>query len=142
MGVLRSSSCLITSSQPDAGLRGSSEGNVADRGVLNFSRRAEGGGFISPGRADRGVQSSLGTADRGVRRSLGRADRGIFSSLGRADLGTSSCGKVGVLSGGKTGLGVAEGMMDGRKVRCSSSIRERGIPNERPGEASRERWKR
>jgi hypothetical protein len=29
-------------------------------------------------------------------------------------------------------------MMDGRKVRFSSYIRDREMPNERPGEASRE----
>jgi len=35
MGVFASSSCLITSSSPSAGLLGSSEGNVADLGVLS-----------------------------------------------------------------------------------------------------------
>jgi hypothetical protein len=35
MGVFASSSCLMTSSSPGAGLLGSSEGNVADLGVLS-----------------------------------------------------------------------------------------------------------
>ena len=35
IGVLVSSSCLITSSMPGAGLLGSSEGMVADLGVLS-----------------------------------------------------------------------------------------------------------
>lgn len=101
MGVLRSSSCLIRSRKPGAGLRGSSEGKVADRGVLN-----------SLSRADRGVLSSLGKADRGVFSWPGRADRGVLSSLGTADLGASSVGRLGVLSADKTGLDDADGMID------------------------------
>ena len=38
MGVLVSSSCLTTSRSPGAGLLGSSEGRVADRGVLSGGR--------------------------------------------------------------------------------------------------------
>lgn len=83
MGVLRSSSCLIISRKPGAGLRGSSEGSVADRGVL----------------------SPEGSADRGVRNSEGRADRGVLMD-GRLGVWID-----GVLRAGKAGLGEAEGMM-------------------------------
>ena len=38
IGVLASSSCLMTSRSPGAGLRGSSEGRVADLGVLSGGR--------------------------------------------------------------------------------------------------------
>lgn len=83
MGVLRSSSCLMISRKPGAGLRGSSEGSVADRGV------------VSPD----------GRADRGVRNSEGRADRGVLM------VGSLGVWMVGVLRAGKVGLGDAEGMM-------------------------------
>lgn len=35
MGVLMSSSCLMMSRKPEAGLLGSSDGKVAERGVLS-----------------------------------------------------------------------------------------------------------
>lgn len=83
MGVLRSSSCLMMSRKPGTGLLGSSEGKVADRGV------------VSPeGKADRGVTNSEGNADRGVL-IAGRLGAWI----------------VGVLRAGKVGLGDTEGMM-------------------------------
>lgn len=116
MGVFRSSSCFITSSKPDAGLRGCSDGKVADRGVLSSLRRAERGCLNSFSKAERGVVSSLGRADRGVLSSLGRADRGVLSSLGRADLGPSGRRRLGVLRAGKTGFADAEDMIDGFKV--------------------------
>ena len=45
MGVFRASSCLMTSRKPGAGLRGSSDGKVADRGVFNPAGRADRGVF-------------------------------------------------------------------------------------------------
>lgn len=116
MGVFRSSSCLITSRKPGAGLRGCSDGRVADRGVLSSLRRADRGCLNSLSKADRGVVSSLGRADRGVLSSLGRADRGVLSPLARADLGPSGRRRLGVLRAGKTGLGEAEDMIGGLKV--------------------------
>lgn len=82
MGVVKSSSCLITSRKPGAGLLGSSDGSVADRGVFNPG-----------GNADRGVLSRDGTADRGVL-MVGRL--GVLM--------------VGVLRGGKVGFGEVDGM--------------------------------
>ena len=116
MGVFRSSSCLITSSKPGAGLRGSSDGRVADRGVLSSLSRADRGCLNSLSKADRGVVSSLGRADRGVLSSEARADRGVLSSLGRADLGASGRRRLGVLRAGNTGFADAEDMVDGLKV--------------------------
>ena len=112
MGVFRSSSRLITSRKPGAGLRGCSDGKVADRGVLSSFSRADRGALNSLSRADRGVVSSLGRADRGVLSSIARADRGVLSSLGRADLGASIWIRPGVLRAGKTGFGDTDDMMD------------------------------
>lgn len=56
IGVLMSSSFLMTSSIPGAGLRGSSEGNVADEGVFSDGRA---------GLGDRGVLM-MGTEGIGV----------------------------------------------------------------------------
>lgn len=132
MGVFRSSSRLIRSRKPGAGLRGSSDGNVADRGVLSSLSRADRGVLNPLSRADRGVVSSLGRADRGVLSSIVRADRGVLSSLGRADLGASSLRKLGVLRAGNTGFADAEDMIDSLKVGFPSYTPHNVISNEWP----------
>lgn len=85
MGVLRSSSCLMMSRKPGAGLLGNSEGRAADRGVLMDGR--------------------LGVWMVGVLR-LGVWIAGVISD-GRPGVWTV----VGVFRAGSVGFGEAEGMI-------------------------------
>ena len=83
MGVLMSSSCLITSRRPDAGLLGSSDGRVAERGVLS--------------------DGNFGVGMVGV--LFGACEVGVLS-VGRLGIWID-----GVFSAGRVGFGEAEGMI-------------------------------
>lgn len=77
IGVLRSSSCLITSSIPGAGLLGSSDGRVIDDGVFRAGRAGFGDrGVLMIGTVGVGVgeDDDVGVADDEV--ELSTADDG------------------------------------------------------------------
>ena len=89
IGVLVSSSCFITSSKPGAGLLGSSEGRVADLGVLSAG--------------------SSGFGERGVR-MVGRDDSEAVDFRGDG----LDCAKIGDEGSVAVGSGEAEGMIAGQ----------------------------
>ena len=86
IGVLVSSSCLITSSKPGAGLLGSSEGRVADLGVLSAG--------------------SSGFGERGVR-MVGRDDSDAVDFKGDG----LDCSTIGGEGSVEVDSGEAEGMV-------------------------------
>ena len=88
IGVLVSSSCFITSSKPGAGLLGSSEGRVADLGVLSAG--------------------SSGFGERGVR-MVGRDDSEAVDFKGDG----FDCAEVGMEGSIEVDSGEAEGMIAG-----------------------------
>lgn len=98
MGVRMSSSCLMMSRKPDAGLLGSSEGRVAERGVLRD-------GILRVGKLKDVWRLGVGRLEDVLRLGVGMVGK---DGDGRLGIWT-----VGVLRAGNAGFGDVEGMIAG-----------------------------